>query len=318
MRPGSTPLSDRAVLSVEHRGLWRQAWGRLWRNRLAAGAIVVLGAVLTFAVLTEIFSVLERHDWQTTNYERAHSGPSSDNWLGTDDAGRDLWARAWEGTRISLKIGLGSQAIVLTIGLLVGGLAALGGRITDGLMMRFTDLVYAFPDLLAIILVKSILSERNWPIIGTGDPQIPGFPGELIQVILAISLVAWVLTARLVRGQMLALRETDYVLAARSIGASSQRIVFVHMLPNTLGPVIAVATIGIPTAIFAEATLGFIGFSLPPPTASLGTLVNDGYTYFRINLWEILVPTGAIATLMLAFTFLGDGLQDALNPRSGN
>ncbi|MFQ5382723.1 MAG: ABC transporter permease, partial [Dehalococcoidia bacterium] len=179
-----------------------------------------------------------------------------------------------------------------------------------------TDLTYAFPDLLAIILLRAVLSERDWPIVGGGDPQIPGLPGPLIRVIIAISLVSWVLTARLVRGQMLALRETDYVLAARSMGASTWRVVFVHMLPNTLGPVIVVATIGIPTAIFAEAVLGFIGFSLPPPTASLGTLVNDGFRYFRLNVWEILAPAAAIATLMLTFTFIGDGLRDALDPRT--
>jgi oligopeptide transport system permease protein len=135
-------------------------------------------------------------------------------------------------------------------------------------------------------------------------------------VILAISLVSWVTTARLIRGQMLSLKESDYVLAARALGATSRRVVFVHMLPNALGPVIVTVTFGIPLAIFAEAVLGFIGFSLPPPTASLGTLVNDGFRYFRINMWEILVPATAIAMLMLTFTFIGDGLRDALDPRT--
>ena len=182
--------------------------------------------------------------------------------------------------------------------------------------MRFADLMYAFPDLLAVILVKSVLSQRDWPIIGSGDPQIPGLEGTLIQVILAIALVGWITLARLIRGQMLALREADYVLAATALGASSRRVVFVHMLPNTLGPVIVALSFGIPAAIFAEARLGFIGFSLPPPVASLGTLVRDGFTTYRVNQRGLIVPCAAIATLMLCFTFLGDGLRDALDPRT--
>jgi oligopeptide transport system permease protein len=272
------------------------------------------------AFLTEVSADVERYgpafQPRPLTPELVHQSPNSEHWLGTDQLGRDMWARVWEGMRISLKIGIGSQIIVLAIGMLVGGAAALGGRFTDSALMRFTDLMYAFPDLLAIILLRAVLTERAWPIIGTADPQIPGFPGPLIQVILAISLVSWVLTARLVRGQMLSLRETDYVTAARALGASQMRVVFTHMLPNTLGPVIVVATIGIPVAIFAEAVLGFIGFGLPPPTASLGTLVNDGFDYYRINQWEILVPAVAIAMLMLTFTFLGDGLRDALDPRT--
>ncbi|MDZ7727961.1 MAG: ABC transporter permease [Dehalococcoidia bacterium] len=231
-------------------------------------------------------------------------------------SGRDLWARTWEGTGISLRIGLGTQVIVIAIGIGIGATAAIGGKFMDNALMRFTDLTYAFPDLLAIILLRAVFSERAWPIIGSGDPQLPGLPGPLLQVVLAISLVSWVTVARLVRGQMLSLRESDYVTAARATGASGWRVVFVHMLPNTLGPVIVAATFGIPLAIFAEAVLGYIGFTLPPPTASLGTLVNIGFDYYRVNMWGLLVPSIAIALLMLTFTFIGDGLRDALDPRT--
>jgi oligopeptide transport system permease protein len=206
--------------------------------------------------------------------------------------------------------------VVLAIGIAVGAGAALGGKATDSVLMRFTDLMYAFPDLLAIILMRAVLSQRDWPIIGTGDPQLPGMPGALLQVVLAISFVSWVTLARLVRGQMLSLRDAEYVLAAQSMGASTRRIVFSHMLPNTLGPVIVAVTFGVPTAIFAEAFLGFIGFGLPPPTASLGTLVAEGQGYVRVNQWMIIFPSAAIAVLMLCFTFLGDGLRDALDPRT--
>ncbi len=304
------------VLSTEQRGFWSQAWRRLLRNRIALLGGIVLLTVVTMATLTSLSDTFSRYEPHAQQYVDVQSGPTRDHFLGTDNLGRDLWARVWEGMRISLKIGLGTQALVLLIGIIVGASAALGGRLTDNLLMRFTDLMYAFPDLLMIIIMRAVLSQREWPIIGTGDPQIPGFPGIMLQVIFAIAFVAWVNLARLVRGQMLSLKELDYVLAARSMGASSRRIVFSHMLPNTLGPVIVAVTFGIPSAIFAEAVLGFIGFGLPPPTASLGTLVSDGYVYIRVNTWMIAVPSFAIATLTLCFTFLGDGLRDALDPRT--
>ena len=296
-------------------GLWGQAWRRLVRNRLAIAAAAILTVIAIMATLTSI-EAFGRYRPAAQDFDALHSSPNGTHWLGADNLGRDTWARVWEGARISLKIGVGTQAVVLVLGILVGAGAALGGRFSDGLLMRLTDFVYAFPDLLAIILMRSVLSERDWPIVGNGDPQIPGMPGILLQVILAISLVSWVTLARLVRGQMLTIREMEYVTAARALGASQRRIVFSHMLPNTLGPVIVAVTFGIPAAIFAEAVLGFIGFGLPPPTASLGTLIKEGIQFVRVNEWMIFVPSAAIALLMLCFTFLGDGLRDALDPRT--
>ena len=297
-------------------GLWGLAFQRLRKNRLALLAAIVLGAVAVVAALAGVTEAVGRYRPSEQQYVEILTGPTSSHWFGTDNLGRDTWARVWAGTRISLKIGIGTQLVVLVIGISVGAGAALGGRLTDNVLMRFTDLMYAFPDLLAIILMRAVLSQREWPIVGTGDPQIPGLPGSLLQVIMAISFVSWVTLARLVRGQMLALRDAEYVLAAQSMGASTRRVVFSHMLPNTLGPVIVAVTFGVPTAIFAEAFLGFIGFGLPPPTASLGTLVAEGQGYVRINEWMIIWPSVAIAVLMLTFTFLGDGLRDALDPRT--
>lgn len=303
-------------LQTRQRGLWSQAWQRLLHNKLAVGAGIVLTVIIVVAILTSFSNTVARYEPATVDYSHINAGPSGSHFLGTDNLGRDTWSRAWEGMRISLKIGFGTQIVVLIIGLSVGAGAALGGKFTDGLLMRFTDLTYAFPDLLAIILLRAILSGRDWAIVGTGHPQIPGLSGIVLQMIIAIALVSWVTIARLVRGQMLSLKESDYVMAARSMGASTRRIVFTHMLPNTLGPVIVAVTFGIPLAIFAEAVLGFIGFSIQPPAASLGTLINDGYAYYRVNQWMLLVPTIGIALLMLCFTFLGDGLRDALDPRS--
>jgi oligopeptide transport system permease protein len=243
------------------------------------------------------------------DYDHVQEGPSSDHFFGTDNLGRDLWARVLEGTLISLQVGIGAAFIILIIGLTVGGIAAFGGRTLDNVMMRFTDITYAFPDLLAIILLRSVFADRDLPLM-------PHDVSQRLLVIFAISFVAWVTVARLVRGQMLSLKERDYVIAARAIGAPQWRIVFQHMLPNTLSPIIVAVVFGIPLAIFAEAVLGFIGFGLPPPTASLGRLVSDGYDYREANLWLVVFPAVVIGILMLCFTFIGDGLRDALDPRT--
>lgn len=286
------------------RGLWSDAFYRLTRNRLAMVGLVILIAILTLAILGNYVDAVQRYDPRVQEFDKLES-PSSDHWFGTDTLGRDSWSRVLQGLWISLRVGLGVQAVVLVIGVTVGGIAALGGRTLDNLMMRLTDLAYAFPDLLFIILLKSALEGRDWPVLG--DP--------VIQMIVAISFVGWVTVARLIRGQMLSLKERDFVMAARALGASPWRVVYTHMLPNTLGPVIIAIVFGIPLAIFAEAALGFIGLSVPQPTASLGRLVADGNRFIEVQAWLVFIPAGFIALLMLCFTFLGDGLRDALDPR---
>jgi oligopeptide transport system permease protein len=292
------------VALQRERGLWSDAFRRLIRNRLAMAGLILLAIIFGLAFLGNNTGLVQRYDPRVQDYDVVHTSPSQDHFFGTDHLGRDNWSRVLQGTWISLQVGLGVQVIVLAIGLLVGGIAALGGRFLDNLMMRFTDLAFAFPDLLFIILLRAVLTGRDWPILR--DP--------VMQMIVAIAFVNWVIIARLVRGQMLSLKERDYVMAARAMGASTFRIVFQHMLPNTLGPVIVAVVFGIPLAIFAEAVLGFIGIGVPPPTASLGRLVSEGYTYIRVNIWVVIFPAGAIALLMLCFTFVGDGLRDALDP----
>ena len=293
-------------LPTRERGLWSDAFYRLTRNRLAMAALVVLLVVAALTTAANYAGGLRRyHPYEDQDYQHLQEAPSREHFFGTDNLGRDNWSRVLTGVNISVQIGLGTQAIALLFGLAVGASAALGGRMGDNLLMRLTDITYAFPDLLFIILMRSVLSERDWPLLG--NPRL--------QIMLAIAMVNWTTIARLVRGQMLSLAERDYVVAARAMGATNWRIVVRHMLPNTLGPVIVAVTFGIPIAIFAEAALGFIGFGLPPPTASLGRLVSDGYTYIQVNPWIVTFPAGAIAFLMLSFTFLGDGLRDALDPR---
>ena len=292
------------------RGLWSDAFRRLAKNRLAVAGAILLFGMFALAILGNTVDSVQRYSpGRDQDYEHLQEGPSGDHYFGTDNLGRDTWARVLEGTLISLQVGLGAALIILIIGLTVGGMAALGGRTMDNVMMRFTDITYAFPDLLAIILLRSVFADRDLPLM-------PHDISQRLLVIFAISFVAWVTLARLVRGQMLSLRERDFVIAARAMGAPQWRIVLRHMLPNTLSPVIVAVVFAIPLAIFAEAVLGFIGFGLPPPTASLGRLINDGYAYLRINIWLVIFPAAVIGLLMLCFTFLGDGLRDALDPRS--
>jgi len=305
-------LVERAELEglltvTRERGLWADAYYRLTRNRLAMAGLVILIVVAGLAAAAANIHAVRRYDpYMDQLYDHVQEAPSWSHFFGTDNLGRDNWSRVLAGVSISLQIGIGTQIVVLFIGLMVGTIAALGGRFTDNVMMRLTDITYAFPDLLFIILMRSVLVGRDWPVID--NPKL--------QIILAIAFVNWTIIARLVRGQMLSLAERDFVLAAKALGASPWRVVVQHMLPNSLGPVIVAVTFGIPIAIFAEAALGFIGFGLPPPTASLGRLVSDGYAYVQVNFWVAVFPAAAVAILMLCFTFVGDGLRDALDPRS--
>lgn len=287
------------------RSLWSDAFRRVIRNRLAMAGLVILLLIIIVTVLGNYIDGVQRYDPRVQQFDRLQD-PNAHHYFGTDQLGRDTWSRALQGTWVSLRVALGAQTIVLILGLTIGGLAALGGRAIDNLMMRITDIAYAFPDLLFIILLRSALEGHGLPVISN----------PIVQLIVAISFVGWVTVARLVRGQMLSLKERDYVLAARALGARQTRVVFAHMLPNTLGPVIVAIVFGIPLAIFAEAALGFIGLSVPPPMASLGRLVAEGNRYIETQYWLVLIPASIIAMLMLCFTFLGDGLRDALDPRS--
>jgi oligopeptide transport system permease protein len=267
-------------------------------------ALVLLAVITLIAFSAPYVSAVERHEPTSISTDK-QLGPTGKHWFGTDQLGRDLWSRTLEGVRASIQIGLGTQVIVLALGLTFGVLAAFGGRMTDNIVMRFTDIMFSFPDLLLILLLREILIQRDLPYLSTK-----------IVIMLAIGLVAWTTVARLVRGQMLSLAERDFVVAARSLGASRFSIVVQHMLPNTLGPVIVAITFGIPTAIFAEVALSFIGAGIPSPEVSLGTLVNIGYGVIQRNVWNVVFPAAAVALLMLCFTFLGDGLRDALDPRT--
>jgi oligopeptide transport system permease protein len=246
-------------------------------------------------------------------YDRIFPGeiiqsPSSRHILGTNLTGQDTLSRLIYGARNSLSVGILVQFIVLTIAIVIGGAAALGGKWLDTVLMRFTDIVYAFPDLLFVIMLQQVVATR-WPWLAQ---QI----GGLLVVFLAIGLVGWVNVARLIRGQMLSLKERDFVLAARAMGASRLRIVINHMLPHTIGPVTVALTFGIPAAIFTAAALSFIGIGIQPPLADWGGMIYSGYGAILATPWPTLCPAVALAVVFISFQFLGDGLRDALDPRT--
>jgi ABC-type dipeptide/oligopeptide/nickel transport system permease subunit len=276
------------------RGYWSRAWGRLLRNRLAVAGLAVIALLVVIALLAPLVAP---HDPSVQDVLNAREGPSLSHLGGTDNLGRDVMSRLIYGARVSLSVGMLAQVVVLGIGLPLGLIAGFRGSWADTAIMRFTDLVYAFPDLLFIILLRAVLG------------------GSVVTLFLIIGFVTWVDVARLVRGQTLSLREREYVVAARSLGATDREIMTRHLLPNLTGPLVVLLAIGVPRAIFIEASLSFIGFGVDPRTPSWGSMIQEGQTgIVGGNLHLVIFPAAAIALLTLAFTFLGDGLRDALDP----
>jgi oligopeptide transport system permease protein len=291
-------------------GVWRDAWGRLRRNKLAV--VGLFGVILL--VFLGIFGpslapwpyyVQDTDAITANNFRPLPPFKVSSHILGTDGNGRDMLSLLLDGAQISMTVAVVVQIVVLLIGVPIGAIAGwFGGRI-DNLLMRITDVIYAFPDLLFIILL-SVSFRETW--FGHA------LNGVLL-VFVAIGIVSWVTVARLVRGQLLSLKETEFVEAARAIGVKPSRIVTRHLIPNAIGPVIVAVTLGIPQAILAEATLAFIGVGVQPPRASWGSLISLGYDQIRQYPWLTLLPGVMIAGALMCFTFLGDGLRDALDPK---
>jgi len=276
------------------RGLYRDAWRRFMRNRLALIGLVIVLVIVAGAFAASLLAP-EGYDHQV--YENAYLFPSWEHPMGTDSLGREMWVRVLYGARISLLVGVLSQVWGYGIGVTLGALAGFRGGRTDYAIMRFVDAMAAFPALLFAILVMSALGGGLW------------------QLMLAIGLTNWITACRLTRAQLLQLRETEYVTAARAIGARSGYIVRAHLLPNALSPLIVGLTLGIPAAIFSEAGLSFLGLGLDPPVPSWGQMVSEGRDFLNYYWYMAVFPALAIALMMLGFTWLGDGLRDALDPR---
>jgi oligopeptide transport system permease protein len=292
MRPAPTTAYVPRHVS---RGLWRDAWRRLAQNKLAMAGLVFICMMLLVAILAD---VLAPYDPNRLFPGLSYAKPSLQHLMGTDDVGRDVLSRLIHGARVSLSVAIFVQVLILAIALTIGGFAGfLGGRI-DNWLMRFTDVFYAFPDLLFVIIITAAIGS------------------SIFNIFLAIGLVNWTDLARLVRGQLLTLRERDFVSAARSLGAPAPRIIVQHLLPNAAGPIIIRLTYGVPQAIFTEAVLSFIGLGVRPPTASWGSMIERGNQAIFSAPHIVLFPAVVIALTMLAFNFLGDGLRDALDPQN--
>ncbi|HET7036885.1 MAG TPA: ABC transporter permease [Thermomicrobiaceae bacterium] len=299
---------------VENRSPYRDAWRRLSKNKMALASIVIIGLFLFLAIFA---NVLAPYSYQHQNLLEIYQGPSHAHWLGTDALGRDMLSRLLYGSRISMSVALVTVIIVVLIGVPVGLISGYYGGVIDTLLMRVVDIGYAFPSLLLIIILSTYL--------GAELPRIKGGPllllkdgynatGGLVAVIIALAIFGWLSLSRLVRGQVLTLKQQEFIEGARGIGASNKRIMFQHLLPNSLAPVIIAAALYVPSFIIAEAGLSFIGLGVKPPTPSWGIMIADGVQAIQSHPYVPLEPGLAIALLLLAFNFLGDGLRDALDP----
>lgn len=273
---------------------WQEVWRRFRLHKVAIFGLIVL---LFLGFLSIVGPLISSHPYYETNLALKNQIPSSNFWFGTDDLGRDMFTRIACGARISLFVGISAALIDLVIGVLWGGIAALAGGRIDNLLMRVADILYAIPYLLVVIMLMVVM--------GSG----------LVPILIALTFTGWIGMARIVRGQLLLLKEQEYIQAAIALGAGRRRILFKHLLPNAMGPIIVTMTLTIPIAIFTEAFLSFLGLGVQAPMASWGTMASDGLPAMRYYPWRLFFPAIFISVTMLAFNLVGDGLRDALDPK---
>jgi len=287
---------------------------RLGRNWWAMAGLIIIIILLGLAVFAPWIAP---YGYEKIDYQAKLAGPSWAHWLGCDFLGRDLMSRMIYGARVSLAVAVVSTLISLGLGTAYGSISGYAGGRLDNAMMRVVDVIYSFPDLLLIILVNASIN-REWLdglLARPGLGLIALFVNaDNLALLIALSLVSWVYVARLIRGEVLRLREETYIEAARALGVGHTGIIVRHILPNTWGPLIVTLTFRIPAVILAESTLSFIGLGIQPPKSSWGTLAADGWTSMQFYPRLILAPSIAIFITMIAFNFLGDGLRDALAP----
>ena len=275
--------------------LWRDAWHRLGKNKLALISLFIFIAIALFCVVGPFLS-----PWDSREQDllMGAEGPSAAHWFGTDTLGRDLMVRVMEGGRISLLVGLIATLVALLIGVLYGATAGYVGGRADAVMMRFVDILYALPFTIFVILLMVAFGRSLWLMF------------------VAIGFVEWLSMARIVRSGVMALRRQEFIEAAVSLGYSHKRIILKHLIPNVLGPVIVVATLTVPAVMLLEAFLSFLGLGVQPPNASWGVLINEGQQNMEIFPWLLIFPAFFFALTLFSLNFLGDGLRDALDPKS--
>ncbi|MBK3496977.1 ABC transporter permease [Viridibacillus sp. YIM B01967] len=276
---------------------WADAWRKLRKNKLAMSGLLFLMLLAIMAIFVPIFSP---YLVTATDYPNQNKAPSMMHWFGTDDAGRDVFTRTWYGARISLFVGWMAALIDFFIGIIYGGISGYKGGKVDLMMMRIIEVLYGLPHLLVVILLMVVMDR------------------SLTTIIIALTITGWVGMARIVRGQVLQIKNYEFVTASKSFGAKTSRIIRKNLLPNTMGPIIVQMTLTVPSAIFAEAFLSFLGLGIQTPFASWGVMANDALPVILSgDWWRLFFPALFISLTMFAFNVLGDGLQDALDPKQG-
>jgi oligopeptide transport system permease protein len=294
-QPALIDAGEKNRITRERVGFWKDAWRRFRSDKGAMFGLILIVVIGLFAIIAPMVS---HYDYMTQNLnETLKPSFTGDHYFGTDQFGRDLWVRTWYGARISLLIAFLAAFFDLTFGVTVGGISGYFGGRVDNIIQRVLEVLYGIPNLIVIILMLLIFK-----------------PG-IVPIALAMSITGWVPMARVVRAQIMKLKTQEYVLAARTLGANHSRILLKHLIPNVMGPIIVSVTFAIPTAIFFEAFLSYIGLGIRVPEASLGSLVSDGNTYLQYYPYMLFWPALVLSLIMLGFNLFGNGLRDALDPR---
>lgn len=273
---------------------WRDAWRRIRQNKIAFAGLMI---IIVYTLLAIFGPMISKYAYTEINSAKMNQFISSEHWFGTDELGRDLWVRLWRGARVSLSIGFIATILNTVIGGMVGGLSGYYGGTLDMVLMRIIDVMYGIPYLIVSILVMVVLGQG------------------ITSLIIAMVIVGWIGTARFVRGEVLRLKEQDFVAAAKVLGVSDFTIIVKHIIPNIMGLIITNLTMAVPKAIFNEAFLSYIGLGIAPPECSWGILAKSGAKMLRIYPYQLFIPSFFICTTMLALNLLGDGLRDALDPK---
>ena len=294
-----SPVDNKNIEKIQENnkpslGYWQDAWLRLKKDKMAMAGLCFIVFLMLLALIGPMFSSIGYAD---QDFNNVNAGPSYEHWFGTDSLGRDLFIRVLYGARISLSIGLIASLINLVIGVLYGGISGLMGGKVDRIMMNIVDVLYSVPTLLYVILLMVVFK-----------------PG-LLNIFIALGISYWLQMARIVRGQVLSIKEQEFVLAAISMGASKWRLLTKYLIPNAVGAIVVSWSLSIPDAIFTEAFLSFIGLGVSAPMASWGVLASEGINSMRGYPFQLFFPAAAISLTMLAFNFLSDGLRDALDPK---
>lgn len=282
-------------------GYWKDAWIRLKKDKIS---LISLGLVILIIIGAITVPMLSKYNYATNDLMSTNMKPSAEHWFGTDQLGRDIFVRVFFGARYSLIIAVVAALINLVIGVLYGGIAGFFGGKVDNILMRIVDIIYSIPLTIYVIILMTILNK-------------PGSGGSgLWTIILALSISYWIGMARIVRGDVLQLKQQEFVLAAKALGASNTRILIRHLIPNCIGSIMVTMTLLIPEAVFTEAFLSFIGLGLVPPKASLGTLANEAMQAIYTSPYQLVFPAVMICLIILGFNLFGDGLNQALDPKN--